>query len=284
MGPVACAAMRLRLGSVEHDLTTRALVMGALAPVAAAGSPFDAVAGQAEQLVGDGADLLDVGGVQGLPGRQVGEEEELGRLVPVVAAVRARVGVPLSVDTWRARVLEECCAAGAVVGNDVTGFADPAYLGTAARLGMTVVATHTRLQPADGDLVAQVRCFLADRVARARAAGILDERIIVDAGLDLGKLPAQSLTLLQESAALADLGSALLLGATNTRFLGLLLGLEADERRVAVHAVSALGIARGCRIVRTSDVRAATRVAAVLDALLSARLGRVMAGAGGSDG
>ena len=280
--------MRLRLGSIEHDLTTRTLVMGILNRTrdsffdAGAHFPLDAFLARAEQLVAEGADLLDVGGVKAGPGPEVGEEEELDRVVPAVEALRARFDVPLSVDTWRASVLAAACAAGAVVGNDISGFADDAYLPTAAAAGATVVATHIRLRPrvADpnptyGDLVGEVRGFLQERVDRARAAGVAGDRIIVDAGLDLGKTPAQSLTLLRESAFLADLGPPLLLSASNKRFLGTLLDLEVDERRLASHAAHALGIARGCRVVRAHDVLGAKRVAAVLEALLSARLAHV---------
>jgi len=280
--------VRLRLGTTEHDLTTRTLVMGILNRTrdsffdAGAHFALDAFVARADQLVAGGADVLDVGGVKAGPGPEVGEEEELDRVVPAVEALRARFDVPLSIDTWRSKVLAEACAAGAVVGNDISGFADDDYLPTAAAAGATVVATHIRLQPrvADpnpvyADLVGEVRAFLAERVARARAAGIAEDRIIVDAGLDLGKTPSQSLALLRESAALADLGAPLLLSASNKRFLGALLDLEIDERRLASHAAHALGIARGCRVVRVHDVHGAKRVAVVLEALLSARLASV---------
>ena len=278
--------MRLRLGDVEHDLTTRALVMGVLDRTpsyfdADAGVSLDAVLGRADEAVGHGADLLDVGGVRAGPGPPVGEEEELERVVPVVRALRARFDVPLSVDTWRSRVLAEACTAGVAVGNDVSGFVDPEYLPVASQGGASVVVTHTRLQGEPDDVVAAVRAFLADHVARANAAGIPDERIIVDAGLDLGKSPAQSLRLLRESAAVADLGPPLLVNASEKRFLGMLLDLDVEGRRLAGHAAAALGVARGCRIVRAHDVRGAKRVAAVLDALLSARLAHVVGGGPG---
>ena len=280
--------MRLRLGTIEHDLTTRTLVMGILNRTrdsffdSGAHFDLDSLLARADQLVAEGADLLDVGGVKAGPGPQVGEEEELDRVVPAVEALRARFDVPLSVDTWRSKVLGQACAAGAVVGNDISGFADDDYLPTAAVAGATVVATHIRLQPrvADpnpvyADLVGEVRSFLLERVARARAAGVAGDRIIVDAGLDLGKTAAQSLSLLRESAVLADLGLPLLLSASNKRFLGELLNLDINERRMAGHAAHALGIARGCRVVRVHDVQGAKRVADVLEALLAARLAHV---------
>ena len=284
LAPLGSGGVRLRLGTTEHDLTTRTLVMGILNRTpdsffdAGAHFGLDDLLVRADQLVAEGADLLDVGGVKAGPGPEVSEEEELDRVAPSVEALRARFDVPLSVDTWRSKVLAQACTAGAVVGNDISGFADDDYLPAAAAAGATVVATHIRLQPrvADpnpvyGDLVGEVRAFLVERVARARAAGIDEDQIIVDAGLDLGKTPAQSLTLLRESAALADLGPPLLLSASNKRFLGALLDLDIGERRIASHAAHALGIARGCRVIRVHDVRGAKRVCAVIDAVLAAR-------------
>src|SRR5262249_12423881 len=94
---------------------------------------FDAFVRRADDLVGQGADLLDVGGVKAGPGPEVTEVEELDRVVPAVDALHARFDTPISIDTWRASVLDEACRAGAVVGNDISGFADPAYLDVAAK-------------------------------------------------------------------------------------------------------------------------------------------------------
>src|SRR5690606_37472483 len=105
---------------------------------------FDAFLEKAERLVADGADFLDVGGVKAGPGEEVSEQEELDRVVPAVEALRARFDLPLSVDTWRASVAAACFEAGAVVGNDISGFADPEYLPVCARYGASVVATHIR--------------------------------------------------------------------------------------------------------------------------------------------
>ena len=256
--------MRLRLGRVEHDLTTHTLVMGVLPR-----GPLDAVLVRAEEMVGEGADVIDVSGLQAGPGPPVGEDEELERLVPVVAAVRDRFEIAVAVETRRPGVLAAACAAGAVVGRDANGLADDALLATAAEVGATVVTTYVEQQAlASGGptgLVSEVRSHLAERVAEAVKAGVAEDRIIVDAGLALGKEPAQSLALLRQSADLADLGPPLLLDASSGIFLG------PDGRRVADHAAQALGIARGCRLVRTAEVRAARRVADVLGAVLAAR-------------
>ena len=238
---------------------------------------FDAFVRRAEQLVADGADFLDVGGVKAGPGPEVTEAEELERVVPAVEALRARFDLPISVDTWRASVAKASYAAGAVVGNDISGFADPEYLRVAAEAGASVVATHIRLgpripdpEPVYDDVVRDVNAFLRERAERAESAGIPRERVIVDAGLDLGKTWEQSVVLLRHSAELVAMGWPVLLSASNKTFLGKLLDLEVKERREASHSAHALGILRGCRILRAHDVKGARRVADVLSAVLAA--------------
>ncbi|MBW3614960.1 MAG: dihydropteroate synthase [Actinobacteria bacterium] len=276
--------MRLALGPRRYDLTTRALVMGILNRTTDSffdkGAYFDldALLRLGERLVGDGADILDVGGVKAGPGPEVPEEEELDRVIPAVEALVARFDVPVSVDTWRAEVARHAYAAGAVMGNDISGFADPQYLPVAAAAGATVVATHIRLAPRVPDpdpeypqgVVPAVREFLVDRARRAEGAGLAPDRIVVDAGLDLGKTWQQSVELLRGSAQLAVLGYPLLLSASNKTFLGRLLDLEVDQRRHASVAATALGVTRGCRIVRAHDVRGARRVCDVVAAVLEA--------------
>jgi dihydropteroate synthase len=207
----------------------------------------------------------------------VSEAEELDRVVPAVAALHERFDVALSVDTWRASVARACFAAGAIVGNDISGFADSDYLTVAAEAGASVVATHIRLaprvadpDPAYDDVVATVRAFLVERAAQAEAAGIPPERIMVDAGLDLGKNEAQSLQLLRSSDALADLGYPLLVSASNKRFLSRLLDVDVTQAGHGTMAAHALGIARGARVLRAHDVLAARRVSATMAAILEA--------------
>jgi len=275
---------QLRLGEDSYDVTTRALVMGILnrthdsffAP--AATFQMDDFLKRADALVDEGADVLDVGGVRAGPGVEVTEAEELDRVVPAVEALAARFDVPLSIDTWRASVAAQCFRAGAVLGNDISGFADPDYLAVAAAAGASVVATHIRLRPrvADpnpvyDDLVGDVRTFLLDRATWALEAGIPAERVIVDAGLDLGKTADQSLELLRRSDVLASLGYPLLLSASNKTFLGVLFDLVVTERRDESLAAAALGVTLGCRILRVHDVAGTVRVRDALQSVLEAR-------------
>jgi dihydropteroate synthase len=271
----------LRLGASTYNLTSRALVMGILNRTkdsfyeAAATFDLDALFTRADQLVGEGADVLDVGGVKAGPGDDVDEAEELGRVVPVITELVRRFDVPISIDTWRASVAKAAFAEGACIGNDISGFADDAYLSVAAAAAAAVVATHIRLRPrvADpdphyDDVTATVADFLRDRRQRALDAGVADDRIIVDAGLDLGKTAAQSLQLLRDSDRLAGLGAPLLLSASNKTFLGVLFDLPVSERREPSLAATALGIASGCRIVRVHDVQGTARVRDVIARLI----------------
>ncbi len=274
----------LALGERFYDLTTRALVMGILnrtkdsffAP--AATFNFDDFLARADQLVADGADLLDVGGVKAGPGDEISEAEELDRVVPAIQALRKRFDLPLSIDTWRASVAEACFSEGAVVGNDISGFSDPQYLLVAARANATVVATHIRLRPRVADpnphyenVLEAVSEFLLDRKEQALAAGVAPDRIILDAGLDLGKTAGQSLDLLRNSEALASLGFPLLLSSSNKTFLGKIFNQEVTERRDSSLAASAIGISLGCRILRVHDVQGTVRVRDTLARIMEAR-------------
>jgi dihydropteroate synthase len=272
------------LGPHRFDVTHRALVMGILNRTPdsffdrGATWRWDDFLTAADRLVAEGADFLDVGGIKAGPGPEVTEAEELDRVVPAVEALVARFDLPVSVDTWRASVARDAYAAGAVVGNDISGFADPGFLPTAAAAGASVVATHVRLaprvpdpEPRYGDVVAEVRRFLGLRAAKAVDAGIPPERVMVDAGLDLGKTPEQSALLLARSDDLVGLGYPVFLSASNKRFLGELVGAEVPDRREASLAAHALGIALGCRILRAHDVRGSRRVADVMAAILRAR-------------
>ena len=290
---VPCA--ELALGPHRYDIRHRALVMGILNRTPdsffdqGGYYDFDAFLAKAEQLVTEGADVLDVGGVKAGPGPEVGEDEEMQRVIPAIEALRARFDVPLSVDTWRASVLREGLKAGAVVANDISGFADPGYLSVAAEAQASVVATHIRIGPRvpdpepvyDEPVVDAVCRFLRQKAEAAEAAGIPRARVMVDAGLDLGKTEPQSLELLRAHDRLAALGWPVFLSASNKRFLGALLGTEVTHRREASHAAHALGIALGSRVLRAHDVRGARRTADVMAAVLATRAHRATEEAAG---
>ena len=237
---------------------------------------FDAFVRRAEQLVTDGADLLDVGGVKAGPGPEVDEDEELDRVVPAVEALRARFDVPLSVDTWRASVLDAACAAGAVVGNDISGFGDPDYLRVAAKHDVTVVATHIRLRPACRRSRPALRRSRRRRhrvPARTGRAGRSRRPAPRADRARRRPRPRQDARrrarcCCARARSTPALGYPLLLSASNKRFIGELLGREIDDRRAESLAAVAYGAMHGCRIVRVHDVRGTARVCRTIEALL----------------
>jgi dihydropteroate synthase len=276
------SASTLKLGPYSFDIARRPLIMGILNRTPDSFFDqgryfsFDAFLRRADQLAREGADIFDVGGVKAGPGEPVSEEEELERVIPAIEALVERFEIPVSVDTWRAGVAKAAFEAGAVLGNDISGLADPAYAKAAAEAGAGVVVCHIRLaprvpdpEPHYEDLVREVSSFLASKAASAVACGVDPRSIVVDAGLDLGKTPSQSLELLRASPRLASLGYPLLLSASNKRFLGDLLGLDISKRGPASLAAAALGIWWGCRILRVHDVRATRQAASVAEAVFN---------------
>ncbi len=276
--------MLLELGDQRFDITYRALVMGILNRTpdsfydAGQYWAFDDFLAKAEQLVDDGADFLDVGGVKAGPGEEVSAQQELERVVPAVEALAKRFDVPISIDTWRASVLKECLAVGASVGNDISGFADPDYLKVAADGGASVVATHIRLaprvpdpEPVYDDLIGDVVSFLVDRAQRALDHGIPHNRVIIDAGQDLGKTPAMSLDLLHHTTALTELGFPVLLSVSHKRFLFELLDTDRYDISSGTDAAHVVGIVQGARVIRAHDVQSTRRVADLLADILSSR-------------
>lgn len=293
MAPVARASgsvspvhvTTLRLGSRTVDLEHRPLVMGILdvAPPAADGRPaLDRLVRRAEALIAQGADLLDVGasgradGAGPAAGPGTVEDEELESVVRALEALSGRFEVTLSVATSRASVARAAFGAGAVVGNDPSGFADPDYLAVAAECGATVVAGHPGpvAGPLDtgavgvDDVVGVVRDFLVGCIGRALAAGVTADRIVVDAGLGRGKTPRQALALLRGSDQLADLGHALLLSVEDGTFADGAPGRRDDPCPGATSlGVTSLGGILGCRVVRVRDVAAHRQACAVLAAV-----------------
>ena len=250
-------------------------------------------------LLEQGADLLDIGGESTRPGAtRPLVAEELARVVPVIREL-AGAGAVVSVDTMRHEVAEAALEAGAVVVNDVSGgLADPALLEVVAAAGATYVAMHWRahsdrmrefaVYDEPGGVVAAVCRELEERVAAIRAAGVADDRIVLDPGLGFAKTPAHSWELLRDLDPLMALGHPLLVGASRKSFLGSLLADAAGPRpvgeREAAHLAVVLEVARaGVWGVRVHDVRSARDALAARAAMLADETGRTDARGGGHD-
>lgn len=230
------------------------------------GEFFDAAAAIArgEQLVSDGADLLDIGGESTRPyAEQVSAEEELRRTQPVVAGLAACVTVPLSIDTSKAPVAAAAIEAGAEVINDVTGLAgDPAMLSLAVDSGAGVCAMHMQGTPQTmqddpqyDDLVGEIHDYLAARRDALLAAGLQRERICLDPGIGFGKTHEHNIELMANCWRLHDLGCPLLVGHSRKGFLAKIIGDKlADRTAATVGAAIALAL-QGVQVIRVHDVR-----------------------------
>ncbi|HET9456551.1 MAG TPA: dihydropteroate synthase [Candidatus Limnocylindrales bacterium] len=231
----------------------------------------DRAVAQGRAMVAAGADVLDVGGESTRPGHApVAQDEEAGRVVPVVAALRAALPeVPLSVDTTKPAVASAALAAGADLVNDVWGVAeDDGLARVAADRGVPIVLMHNRAEAVYADLIAEVVADLRAAIGRAVGAGVAEDRIIVDPGFGFGKTAEHNVELLQGLAALRVLGRPILLGTSRKSTLGRILDLPADQRLEATLTTTALGIAAGIDIVRVHDVEANVRAARTADAII----------------
>jgi dihydropteroate synthase len=240
---------------------------------------FEAAVAAGDGALAGGADWLDVGGVKAGPGAPVDEDEELDRVVPLVEALRERTDAVISVDTFRPGVARQALAAGADVVNDPSGLHDPRVAEAAAEAGAGLVVMHTGgpprtrpHRPAYADVVAEVRAFLAGRVALAVRHGVPAERLIVDPGHDFHKNTFHSLELTRRLGELADLGHPLLVGLSNKDFVGETLDVPLDQRLEGSLAAAALSVAAGANIVRVHDVQASVRVVRMTEAILGRRL------------
>jgi dihydropteroate synthase len=246
---------------------------GLLATVAGRrGAAVEAAVIQARRMADEGADIVDVGGESTRPGHEpVAEDEELARVVPVVAAIRAALpDLPISVDTFKPAVAAAAIDAGADLINDVWGVSpDDAMARLAAARRVPLILMHNRAAPVYRDLVGEVVSDLRAALDRAMGAGVARENLIVDPGFGFGKTPEHNLLVLRELPALHVLGQPILLGTSRKSTLGLVLGgVPIEDRLEATLATTALGIAAGVDIVRVHDVRANVRAARVADAII----------------
>jgi dihydropteroate synthase len=230
--------------------------------------PQAAVA-HARKLAEEGADILDIGGESTRPGAApVSEDEELGRILPVL---RALSGLPVSVDTRRARVMREALAAGASMINDVEALEAPGALEAVAAGNCAVCLMHKKGEPATmqrdphyDDVVGEVKAYLEQRVKAAQAAGIAAGRIVVDPGFGFGKTAEHNLELLRNLSRLSDF--PILAGLSRKSTLAKLTGRPVGERLAGSLAMALLALQGGAKILRVHDVRETRDVVAVWQA------------------
>ncbi len=275
----------LRLRDVRLDLVERAHVMGILNVTPDSFydrgrySGVDVARRRAAEMVALGASVIDVGGQSYAHwNRAIAAEEERDRVVPVVEAlVRDGLGVAISIDTFKSSVAEAALAAGAHAINDCSGLSDPLLAGIVARYDAGLVVMHLkgRLNVRDAeyrydDAMAEICAFLAARVDVAREAGVAEESLVVDPGLEFGKEPRTDLEILERFGDLRSLGYPILFAASRKSFIGRVFDRPAKELLIPSLATAAVGTAAGAALVRVHDVEETVQIARMLGALRTA--------------
>jgi dihydropteroate synthase len=230
------------------------------------------------EMVGDGADIIDIGGESTRPGSDpVSIEDEQERVVPVIKRLAAEVQAPISVDTRKHEVAEAALDVGASIVNDVTAGGDPEMFRLVRDSGAGMVLMHMKGEPKTmqksphyDDIVREVHEYLGGRVRAAVEAGVSWDHLCVDPGLGFGKNTDHSLRLMKETDALLDLGRPVLVGPSRKSFIGDALGTEVGERLEGTAGAVAYMVAKGAHIVRVHDVKEMARVVRVIDAILQA--------------
>ena len=217
----------------------------------------------ARSLLADGADLIDIGGESGVTNRPpVAAQEEIERVVPVIEAVAGGLGARVSVDTYKPAVARAAVAAGACIGNDVSGLRDPELADVCAETGAALVVMHTVAPPKtrhhdpslDHRIVGEVERFLAERIELAVSRGVAFEQLMVDPGPDFSKTPAQTVAVLRALPALHGLGRPILLAVSRKDFVGALTQRPPRARLAGTLAAVGHGMAAGAHVLRVHDV------------------------------
>ncbi len=239
-----------------------------------------AAAERAFRMVEEGADLIDLGGESTRPGSEpVEAEEEKRRVLPVLERIAGKVGVPISIDTYKAETAAAALAAGAQIVNDISGGRlDPEMLAVVDEKGAPIILGHLRGAPKDmmeaphfRDVVAEVADELEANAVRAEEAGILRERVLVDPGIGFGKTLEHNLKLLKHLHELVARGRPVVVGTSRKKFIGALLdGAPPEDRLEGTAASTALAVAAGVAVVRVHDVKAISRVVRVAAAIVNA--------------
>jgi dihydropteroate synthase len=236
--------------------------------------PLDELVEQAQRLVEDGAEIVDVGGESGRTDRPaVPVEEEIARVAPLIERLAAD-GMTVSVDTWRAPVARAALAAGATMVNDVSALSDAEVADACAEAGARLVITHTlvppkvKAYPDYGDVVVEVAALLRERADEAERRGVPGDRLVFDPGIDLAKTPAESIEVLRRLPEIAELGP-LLVAVSRKDFVGALTGRTPAARDAGTLAAVGAAAAGGASILRVHDVAGARDYLAVREALVN---------------
>lgn len=234
---------------------------------------MDRAMAQAERMLQEGVDILDVGGESTRPGHvQIGDEEEIRRVVPVIQELKKRYDVPVSIDTYKSAVAEAALMAGADLLNDIWGVRyDERCAKLAAEYDAAVCLMHNRDNTEYDNFMQEVLEDLQSSLAIAEKYGVRKEKIMLDPGVGFGKTLEQNLIVMNHLEDIVALGYPVLLGTSRKSMIGLTLDLPVDQREEGTIATSVIGAMKGCEYVRVHDVEKNVRALRMTDAILHAR-------------
>ncbi len=267
-------------GKKVYDLSARTHVMGVINVTPDSfsdGGKFlkagDAIA-HGKKMESDGADFIDVGGISTRPGAvEISVDEELNRVIPVITALVKEVSIPISVDTYRAKVADEALKAGALIVNDISAFGfDEAMAETIAKHNASAVVMHIKGTPKDmqkdpkyDDLMAELLTYFENTAWKANVAGI--KQVIIDPGIGFGKTVEHNLQILKNLGDLKRLDSPIMIGVSRKSMIGKILNIEdVNDRHEGTITLNTVGVINGAHIIRVHDVLEGVRTARILDA------------------
>lgn len=254
----------MKIGNYTFDLENEPVIMGILNVTPDSFSDggkwnnMDAALKHTEQMIEEGAKIIDVGGESTRPGYTlISDEEEISRVVPVIEAIKSRFDICVSLDTYKTNVAKAGVDAGIDMINDVWGFKwgkkDMAEL--VAKTGVAVCVMHNKDNTQYDNFVEEVLSELRESIEIAHNAGVKDAQIVLDPGVGFGKDYQQNLTIIQHVDRLKELGYPVLLGTSRKSVIGLTLDVDKDERMAGTVATTVIGYEKGCRIFRVHDVK-----------------------------
>lgn len=231
---------------------------------------MDAALYHAEEMIRDGADIVDVGGESTRPGHTViSDDEEISRVAPVIEAIKSRFDIPVSIDTYKGKVTEAALKAGADLVNDIWGFKfDHKVAELTAQYGAACCLMHNRSEPTYQDYLNDVVADLKECVRIAKDVGISDDKIILDPGVGFGKTYQMNLEIINHVDVLHSLDFPILLGTSRKSVIGQTLNLPTDQRVEGTLATTVVGVLKGCAFVRVHDIKENKRVIQMTEAIM----------------
>lgn len=225
-----------------------------------------------DEMIRDGADIIDVGGESTRPGyEQISEEEEITRVAPVIEQIKARFDIPVSLDTYKASVAEAGIQAGADLINDIWGLkGDDRMAAVIAKSGLPCCLMHNRKEAVYQNYIQDVLADLEETLEIAKRVGIAREKIVLDPGIGFAKTYEQNLLLLQQLENMHSFGCLVLLGTSRKSVIGLTLDVPASERVIGTVATTVMGVMKGCSFVRVHDIRENVEAIKMTEAVLHA--------------